>query len=168
MNLWCRLLQGPILPASLKPQQSPCIVDQHVPEPSFPREKQPLGWVPCKQHRQPGVWYSACTDKALVYSLVCRGVGGTVMLRDLEGLGAIVPQSDIGVHTHTHTHSFPQAAQYPSALTHPPCHQALTDGSYSHYLTFIKRPQCARSFTEQGCGWSQRVCPQKAAATWKR
>ena len=53
-------------------------------------------------------------------------------------------------------------------LEHPLCHRAPADGSYSYYLEFIKRPQCARSRMEQGCGWSPRVCPQKALATWRR
>lgn len=64
----------------------------------------------------------------------------------------------------------PQAALCQSAvlrLTQPPCHRALTDGSYSYYLTFIKLPRCPRSCMEQGCGWSQNVCPQKAVATWR-
>lgn len=54
------------------------------------------------------------------------------------------------------------------ALTHPPCHGEVTDGSYSYYLTFIKLSRCPRSCMEQGCGWSQRLFPHKAAATWRR
>ena len=53
-------------------------------------------------------------------------------------------------------------------LKHLLHHRAPTDGSYSYYLAFIKRPQCARSRMEQGCRWSPRVCPQKAVATWRR
>lgn len=63
-------------------------------------------------------------------------------------------------------HRLPDARR--RSYTHtPPCHRVLTDGSYSYYLTFIKRPQCARSCMEQGCGWSQRICPQKAMAKWR-
>lgn len=43
------------------------------------------------------------------------------------------------------------------ALTHPLCHRALTDGSY-YYLTFIKRPQCARN---RGVGGPKESVPRR-------
>lgn len=61
----------------------------------------------------------------------------------------------------------PQAARCQSAVLHS--HSSLPPGAdrWELFLLFIKLPQCAESCMEQGCGWSQRVCPQKAMATWR-
>lgn len=118
---------------------------------------------PCSRHTDvaaPGVRVDTCVAKDFACILVSSGPA--------NHRGAGCPQSNSG--SCVFPRGLPQAAPCQSAvlrLPQPPCHQALTDGSYSYYLTFIKLPRCPRSCMEQGCGWSQNVCPQKAVATWR-
>lgn len=112
---------------------------------------------PCSHHTNvdaPGVRMETCFANDFACILVSS--------RTAKHLDAGCPQSDS--ESCVFPRGLPQAAPCQSAvlrLTQPPCNQALTDGSYSYYLTFIKLPQCPRSFMEQGCGWSQNVCPKR-------
>lgn len=58
-------------------------------------------------------------------------------------------------------HQLPGASR--QSCTHtPPCHRVLTDGSYSYYLTFIKRPQCAeRAAWNRGVGGPKEFVPRR-------
>lgn len=113
MNLWCRLLQGQILHSSLKPQQSPCIVDQHVPEPSFPWEKRYwAGFHVNNTDSQEFGVVPALTSHLSILWFVEGLVGGPLALRDHEWHRAVDP-----THTHTHTR-FPTSCPVPLG-THP-------------------------------------------------
>lgn len=116
-----------------------------------------LGPAPCTGTDGQEFSLGTCTGHAHTQTLICNMSGEFLYARGPRVTSSCSLSSQ----------GSPQATRCQSALTHPPCHRAWTDGSYSYYLTFIKRPQCARSCVEQGCGWSQRVCPQKPVATWK-